>query len=570
MPVIATGNLITTAREYWVMTNRAFSILAVNEYTALNPEDILPMADRTVPAALRRAAARVPDQPALIEPAGRTIVYRELEDQAKRTAAALRGLGLAPGDTVLSMLAEHADNVIAWLGANIASVTWVPINTAFKGSMLQYIIEHSHARVLIIEGEWLARVSEIAAELSHLELIIVRNRTDAAASGRFEYRDFRSLLTAEITEMDEPTVADISTIIYTSGTEGRPKGVLVPHGHAYAASICHTRVDPTEIVLVAMPMFHAGGLFTGVFQAIRTGGIAVIHGTFSVTRYWSDARRHRCTTALLAGPMAVFLLRQPPSRDDRNHSLNSVIMMPAIAAIEEFGSRFGVPVGVGYGCTEVAAPLLSRPGDGRASLCGTPQSIYEVQLVDDMDLPVPAGEIGEMVVRSREPWLLSCGYLNDPEATLLAWRNLWFHTGDLFRLDESGQYAFVDRRKDVVRRRGENISSSEVERHLLEILGISEAAVVAVPSAVTEDDIRAVVVLAPGVVFDPAEALRYLYRRMPYFMVPRYIEVMDALPRTQTHKVQKGVLRAQGLSDRAWDCEAAGFRITRHELIGPG
>ena len=220
-----------------------------------------------------------------------------------------------------------------------------------------------------------------------------------------------------------------------------------------------------------MPLFHAAsGLFTGVFQAIRTGGIAVIHGTFSVTRYWSDARRHRCTTALLAGPMAVFLLRQPPSRDDRNHSLNSVIMMPAIAAIEDFGSRFGVPVGVGYGCTEVAAPLLSRPGDGRASLCGTPQSMYEVQLVDDMDLPVPAGEIGEMVVRSREPWLLSCGYLKQrPEATLLAWRNLWFHTVvTCFELDESGQYAFVDRRKDVVRRRGENISSSEVERHLLE------------------------------------------------------------------------------------------------------
>lgn len=244
-------------------------------------------------------------------------------------------------------------------------------------------------------------------------------------------------------------------------------------------------------------------------------------------------------------------------------------MMPALPEIEEFSARFGVPVGVGYGCTEIGAPLFSKPGDGRPGVCGSPLPRNDVRLVDDADVPVAAGEVGELVVRSHEPWSMSSGYLDDPNATLGAWTNLWFHTGDMLRLDDSGQYVFVDPRKDVLRRRGENISSVEVERHLLELPEIADAAVVAVPSDVAEDDVKAVIVLAPDSAFNPHEMLRQLYRRMPYFMVPRYIEVVDALPWTQTHKVQKAVLRAQGLSDNVWDCEAAGFRITRHELIGP-
>ena len=556
------------------MISHAPSIPPLEPSSAQNSEDVLAVADRTVPAALRRAALRVPDQAALIEPRGRTIVYRELEDEAKRAATALRALGLAPGDTVLAMLDEHADHVIAWLGANIASVPWVPINTSFKGSMLQYMVEHSRARVLIIEGKWVDRITEIATDLTHLETIIVRNGGDATAPSRFVCHDLALLQQDEIVAMDEPKVSDISSIVYTSGTQGRPKGVLVPHGHAYATSMPRCYTDPTdsvvtEIVMVAMPFFHAGGLFTGPLQAIRTGGTAVLHGAFSATRYWDDVRRHHCTTALLAGPMAVFLLRQPPTPDDRNHDLKSVIMMPAIPEIEEFSSRFGVPVGIGYGCTEIGAPLFSKPGESRPGGCGSPLPGYEVQLVDESDVPVPAGEVGEMVVRSCDPWSISSGYLDDPDATLGAWTNLWFHTGDMHRLDESGQYVFVDRRKDVLRRRGENISSFEVERHLLELPEVIDAAVVAVPSDVAEDDVKAVIVLGVDATFNPHEMLRQMYLRMPYFMVPRYIEVVDALPRTQTQKVQKAILRAQGLSDRVWDCEAAGFRITRHELIGP-
>ncbi len=556
------------------MISQAPSTPAFEQSSAQNSDEVLPLADRTVPGALRRAASRVPDQAALIEAGGRTIVYRELEDQARRAASGLRALGLESGDTVLAMLDNHADHVIAWLGANIASVPWVPINTSFKGSMLQYMVEHSRARVLVIEGKWVDRIIEITGELTHLETLIVRSDGDAVAGNRFACHDFEVLRQAEPVPVEEPKVSDISTIVYTSGTQGRPKGVLVPHGHAYATAMPRSYTDPTnsvatEVVMVSMPFFHAGGLFTGPLQALRTAGTAVLHGSFSASRYWDDVRRHQCTTALLAGPMAVFLLRQPTTPDDRTHDLRSVIMMPAILEIEEFSARFGVPVGVGYGCTEIGAPLFSKPGEGRPGVCGSPLPGYDVRLVDDADVPVAVGEAGELVVRSREPWSMSSGYLDDPDATLGAWTNLWFHTGDMFRLDDSGQYVFVDRRKDVLRRRGENISSSEVERHLLELPEIADAAVVAVPSDVAEDDVKAVIVLAPDAAFNPQDMLRQLYRRLPYFMVPRYIEVVDALPRTQTLKVQKAVLRAQGLSDSVWDCEAAGFRITRHELIGP-
>ena len=306
-----------------------------------------------------------------------------------------------------------------------------------------------------------------------------------------------------------------------------------------------------------------------MLQAIRTVGTAVIHGTFSATRFWGDVRRFGCTTTLLVGPMAVFLLRQPPSPEDRDHSLANVILMPSIAEVEEFSERFGVPVGVGYGQSEVAAPLLAAPGEARPGVCGVPRPEFEVALVDDLDRPVPPGEVGECVVRPLEPWSVNRGYYKDPEQSLHAWRNMWWHTGDLLRLGPSGQYEFVDRRKDVLRRRGENISSSEVERHLVDLPAIAEAAVVAVPSEHGEDDIKAVVVLTAGGRLDPAGTLRHLYRAMPYFMVPRYLEVVTELPRTQTMRVQKVALRAAGVTAQVWDCEAHGFRITRAALVEP-
>lgn len=534
--------------------------------------DVIALHERTVPRILARAVAAHPDRAALIEPLGRTLTYAELDHEARSVAAALRGLGLGPGDAVVAMLDPHADNIVAWMGANLASVVWVPINTAFKGSILQYVVEHSEARAIIVEAAWVERINEIAPELTHLTTVIVRGGDDCHASpiGRLEAHPFESLALAEPIELTEPTVADISTIMYTSGTEGQAKGVLMPHGAVYACSISHQRTAEVEITMTALPFFHVGGLFTGVFQAIRTAGTAVLHGTFSAARYLDDMRTYECTTALIVGPIANFLLSQPPSPADRDHSLTSVVMFPVSPLVAEFSERFGVPVAAGYGCTEIAAALLSKMGEGRPGLCGEPVPHLEVQLFDEFDEPVAPGEIGELVIRAREPFVMSLGYSKAPEHTVTAWRNLWFHTGDLMRFDaETGQYAFIDRSKDVLRRRGENISSAELERHIVDQPGVQEAVVVAVKSELEEDEVRAVVVPLPGAVIDPVEMLHALYARLPYFMVPRYIDVVPELPKTHTMKVQKAALRAHGMTENVWDCEAAGYRITRHALVTP-
>lgn len=534
--------------------------------------DVIALHERTVPRILARAVARRPGQAALIEPRGRTLTYAELDREARGAAAGLRGLGLGPGDTVVAMLDPHADNIVGWLGANLASVVWVPINTSFKGSILQYVVEHSEARVILIEAAWVERINEIASELTHLTTVVVRggDGVHAAPLDRFEVVAFESLARAEAVELEEPKVSDVSTIMYTSGTEGQSKGVLISHGGVYASSISHQRTVQTEITMTALPFFHAGGLFTGVFQAIRTAGTAVLHGTFSSGRYLDDLRKYHCTTALIVGPIASFLLSQPPSEADRDHSLTNVVMFPVSPLVDEFSERFGVPVAGAYGCTEVAAALLSAPGDGRPGLCGQPVPHLEIELVDEFDQPVVPGEIGELVIRSREPYVMTMGYFKAPELTANAVRNLWFHTGDLLRYDaESGQYAFVDRTKDVLRRRGENISSAEVERHLVALPGVQEAAVVAVKSEMEEDEVRAVIVTEPSAGVRPEEVLRALYARLPYFMVPRYIDIVAELPKTHTMKVQKNVLRARGMTDTVWDCEAAGYRITRHALVTP-
>lgn len=466
------------------------------------------------------------------------------------------------------MLDGHIDNVVTWLGANCACVVHIPINTSYRGEMLRYVIEHSGARALIIEGDWCDRLVDIAGELTKLETVVIRGAANAELPSAFRSMSFDKLLATDPVALDGPAVSDISTMLYTSGTEGRAKGVLMPHGQIYQMSFSHPRTDDElEVVLVTGPLFHVAGLFTAVFQAIRAHGTAVLHGVFSVSRFWGDVRNYHCTTTILIGPMANFLLREPPRSDDRDHSLKTVIQMPSTADIDEFSERFGVRVGAGYGSTETGLLLAAPPGSARPRLCGMPQPPYETRLVDEWDVEVPRGQAGELVIRPREPWSMNSGYYGMPRETLAAWRNLWFHTGDVFQIDETGQYAFVDRRKDTLRRRGENISSFEVEQHIIELPHVEEVAVVAVPSDTAEDEVKAVIVLAPGATFDPVGTLGELYRRMPYFMVPRYLEVVDSLPRNATLKVLKAQLRASGVSANVWDCEAAGIRITRHGLI---
>jgi crotonobetaine/carnitine-CoA ligase len=317
--------------------------------------------------------------------------------------------------------------------------------------------------------------------------------------------------------------------------------------------------------LVVLPLFHAGGLFTGVLNALRGGATAVIR-TFSVSRFWDDVRAYGCTQTVLMGAMIDFLWRAPASDSDNSHPLRNVTVVPAMPYVREFADRFGLSVESAYGQSETGTPIIASAQDAEPFLCGTPRSFFEVRIVDDYDVEVPTGAAGEILVRSNEPWSMFAGYLDDMAATIKATRNGWVHTGDMGRRNERGQIFFVDRKKDALRRRGENISSLEVEKYLLAHPDVAQAAIVSVPSEHLEDDIKALVVLEKAATFDPERLLRYLYEQLPYFMVPRYYEVIDELPLTPTGKVAKAELRKRGVTAGTWDCETHGFTVTRSAL----
>jgi crotonobetaine/carnitine-CoA ligase len=525
-----------------------------------------PVLDRTIAAILDRQVAEIPDKPALIEQRGRSATYRELQQFAFSIANCISSCGVRRQEPVLVMLDNHIDIVATCVGLGVSGVIAVPINTAYKGEMLEYIIDHSGAKVAIVEDKYCDRIAEVLDGLAELQTVFVRG-SKALLPDRLISRDFTELLASEPIRPRPPHVSEVACIIYTSGTEGRSKGVLCPHGLAFQTSASHPyETTPDDVVLVVLPLFHAGGLFAGVYNAFRAGATAIIHPGFSASRFWDDVRTFGCTQTLLIGAMIEFLWRQPPSDRDIDHPLRNLTVVPAVPYVSEFGKRFGMFVGSAYGQSETGINCITDDRDVGAFCCGRPRPSFEVKVVDEDDVEVAQGVTGEMVIRSNEPWSMFRGYHRDLAATIHATRNGWVHTGDAGYQDERGRFIFVDRKKDALRRRGENVSSMEVEKYLIARDDIVQAAIIAVPSEHLEDDIKAVIVLADDAVFDPEDILRDLVHRLPYFMVPRYYEALQELPMTATHKVSKVDLRKAGITPGTWDCEAHGFTVTRAGL----
>ena len=363
------------------------------------------------------------------------------------------------------------------------------------------------------------------------------------------------------TDLPGPEYHETSTLLLTSGTTGPSKAVVVPWAAVFQMW-SWTPADGLgagEGLFQAMPMFHNSGR-SGFNSCMARGGRYVTRAKFSGTSFWDDVRSTGCVLGALVGPMTQLLHNAPPSPDDADNPLRAVIIGPMIPEMAEFEQRFGVKVGTCYGQTEIGAPLATGWDHGPWAGCGRPRTDYpwtEVALVDEFDEPVPAGEVGELVVRSREPWSLNAGYYKMPEATAEAWRNGWFHTGDAFRCDEEGWFYFVDRMRDTIRRRGENISSFEVENAVLEYPDVLECAAVGIRTPLGDDEVLAGVIVRDPATFEPAALHAFLADRMPKFMVPRYVEVMDDFPRNATTgRVRKHEMRERGLTERTWDRDA--------------
>ncbi len=371
---------------------------------------------------------------------------------------------------------------------------------------------------------------------------------------------------AEPADRPGPEAYDIAGILYTSGTTGPSKGVLVPWAQLHATATANSgALHDSDAWYSPMPLSHISGI-SPFYAMTLAGGRLVLKEGFSTSEFLDDITKYHCTASLIIGAMSQFLMNLPPSPADSQIPLRYVGISPAPSFIDEFKERFGVVAFGGYNMTELSMPIC-WPGatiHGAAYLsAGQVRPGYEARIVDEHDEELPVGVSGELIVRADEPWVMTVGYLGMPAETAAAWRNGWFHTGDILRKDEAGNFYFVDRLKDAIRRRGENISSAEVEAEVSEHPAVLESAAVAAPSELGDDEVKVFVVLRSGETLAPEELIEYLIPRMAHYMVPRFVEIVGELPKTGTFKVQKHELRSRGNSEATWDRIAAGLEVKR-------
>jgi crotonobetaine/carnitine-CoA ligase len=535
----------------------------------LQSEARRPLEERTLNRVLQDAMEQRPEHVALMDGHGH-LNYAQLWDAARTIASGYHHLGIARQEPVLLMLDNHIDSALAWTGLSFNASMETLVNTAYKGRFLNHLIRDSGARFAVVEEQYLPQVLEAADGI--LDGIVVRP-TKGDDPAPYHERSTRVIPFADLSahgqrgpELVEPW--DLLAILYTSGTTGISKGALLPHAAAYTTAEFTGRQGPEDIRYVVAPQFHVAGQWGGVYRALIPGSTAYVASGFHVTTIWDEVRSIGATTTQLVGTMPEFLLRQPTRPDDADNPLREVYMTPVTTDLATFRSRFGVEVVTGFGSTEGGTFLTDLDADNVAPRrCGREHPDVEVRLVDEHDREVEIGEVGEAVVRTKLPWTVMVGWNGLPEKTVEAWRNGWLHSGDALRKDEDGIYYFVDRVDDAIRRRGENVSSYEVEVEVAGHPEVREAIAIAVESEYSEDEIKIMVIREDGSELGEEDLVRYLADRMPYFMVPRFIEYVDDFPRTPTQKVKKAELRAGGIG-KAWDREQAGITVTRTGIKG--
>jgi len=513
----------------------------------------------------RRAAER-PDDVFAVFQDGTRWTHAELRGHVIRAARALQDLGVAQGDHVLVWLPNGPDCLKVWFAINYLGAVYVPINLAYRGGILEHVVALSDAAVGIVHGDLVERLAGV--DRAGLKtLVVVRDKgVDLPGLARHDAACLNDAA-ADVGAPARPIQPwDTQSIIFTSGTTGPSKGVLSSYAHLFASGQGFPLATGADRHLISLPLFHAGGTIPIHIMLSRGGSIALIDG-FSTDSFWDTIARTGTTTLILLGVMAGFLMKRPEPAGNTT-ALRWVTALPLDEDAIAFGRRFGVTVMTTFNMTEVSCPLLSEPDPTVVSSCGRPRAGVEARVVDENDCEVPVGAVGELIVRTDLPWAMNHGYHKNPEATAKAWRNGWFHTGDGFRVDDEGNFFFVDRIKDAIRRRGENISSFEVETEVCAYPAVREAAAVAVASDIAEDEVLVAVSLAEGQTLDPVALIEFLRPRLAHFMIPRYIRVLDDLPKTPTQKVQKHILRGAGVTADTWDREKAGIVVRRERLSG--
>jgi crotonobetaine/carnitine-CoA ligase len=490
----------------------------------------------------------------------RSVTYASANALANQIGRGFQRLGIAKGDRVLIMMPSGIDYVLTWLGLCKIGALMVPVNEAYLGRMLQHQAADSAAALAVISPNFLQRWRDIAQSLpalSHVVLYSSDKRTPGEGDN-WVYSNFEDLLHSDDSDLP-PAVSyrDPMAVFYTSGTTGPSKGVLYSYAQAHATALQQSKLcEPNDIFYMCLPMFHVG-LSHLIGIALIPGATVAIRSKFSVSQFWEDVEKFGVTMTLLMSTMPSYLMAAPHRDSDGSNSLVKVIMPPLIKNLDEFKMRFGIPnVATLFNMTEVSTPLCTDFNLRDYGSCGRPRPGVTARIVDEFDEPVPVGITGELILRSDNPWEFNLGYWRQPEKTAEAWRNQWLHTGDLFSQDQDGNFYFRDRLKDAIRRRGENISSYEIEREVDAHPSVLESAAVAVPSPFGEEEVKVVVAIRPGAALTPEDLITHLMLRLPSYMLPRFVEVCSTeLPKTPTGKIRKNTLREAG-SAGAWDRDA--------------
>lgn len=524
----------------------------------------------TVPGILKDSVRRYGSRPSLEVVGGVSETYDQTWENVSYLARCLFQQGVRPQQRVLIMLANTHLAVHGWLAVNLINAVDVSINTGYKGQSLEHAANLSAAQILMTTSDHLPVILRSQSRLAHLRTIVLMDDADQAdwpTDAPFSILRFRDLEAAppDCLAAQAAMPWDIGSVIYTSGTSGPAKGVMMPHGQIALLSrlsAAKTSLQADDIFFSFYPMYHMAGKFMSVLATLSVGGRIVLDTGFTPGEWLNRIRAYGATITAAHGPMLEMVYAQPPSDSDKDHRLRLIRTAPfpkRIAAA--FEARFGVRGQEVWGMTETGVACWVDPNEPlRVGCCGrVDESWFDFAVVDPAtDMKLPAGTVGEFLLRPKVPWTMMQGYLGMPEKTLEAWRNFWFHTGDCGYVDADGYVYFVDRAKERIRRRAENISAGDIEAAALAHPLVKEAAALGVPSGFEgDDDILLCLVMKPGFELDHVDFLRFLIGELPHFMVPRYLCRMAVLPRTATGKLQRAMLKDVMAQPDVWDRKRA-------------
>jgi carnitine-CoA ligase len=499
----------------------------------------------SLPGALATAALAWPDEP-FLRIDGRTVSFAAFEDQVGRLAAGLAEAGLRPGDRLLVFMANSLECLHTWFAANRLGAVWAPVNTEFRGRALAHVCALADARVWVADAGLLGPL----LDATQPPRLIVNG--DGATP-------LAELYGGEPAAPAATRFSDPASLLFTSGTTGRSKACLLSHRYFISqASILIRDVGlrRDDVLYCPFPLFHADATALTTVPALLLGATAAISRRFSASRFWAEVRETGATVFDYMGATLSILHRAEPRPDDADNPVRVAWGVPLPEWAPEFERRFGLELVTLYGSVEANICVTQPAGRARVpGACGRAAPEFDVRIHDPQDRELPPGEAGEIVVRPREPSIMLDEYFGNPEATAAAFRNLWFHTGDVGSTDADGNLYFIGRANEAIRRRGENISAFEVEEGLLTHPDIVECAAIGVPSELTEEDVKVCIVRRAGSELQPDDVIAHAERELARFQVPRYVEFVDALPKTPTGKVAKHQLARDGRNPGAWDRE---------------